>query len=77
MDNIDFASYVDDNTPCTIGNNMEDVIFKLQNPLKILFQWFMDKHMKDNPDKCHFLCNTNDTVNLIVENQVIDKSKCE
>ena len=31
MDDIDFASYADDNTPCTIENDMEDVIFKLQN----------------------------------------------
>ena len=28
MDDIDFASYAFDNTPCTIGNDMEDVIFK-------------------------------------------------
>ena len=33
--------------------------------------------MKANPDKCHFICSTNDTINLIVDNQVIDKSKCE
>ena len=33
--------------------------------------------MKANPDKCHFICSTNDTVNLIVENQIIDNSKCE
>ena len=30
--------------------------------------------MKANPDKCHFICSTNDTVNLTVENQVIDNS---
>ena len=37
MDDIDFASYADDNTPCTIENDMEDVIFKLQNSWKVLF----------------------------------------
>ena len=37
----------------------------------------MDNHMKANPDKCHFICSTNDTVNLIVENQITDNSKCE
>ena len=77
MDDIDFASYVDDNAPYTLGNNMEDVIFKLQNSLKILYQWFMDNQMKANPDKCQFICSTKDTVNLIVENQIIDNSKCE
>ena len=56
---------------------MEDVIFKLQNSSKILFQWFKDNQMKANPEKSHFICSTNNTVNLIVENQIIDNSKCE
>ena len=30
--------------------------------------------MKANPDKCHFICSTNDAVNLIVENQIIENS---
>ena len=33
--------------------------------------------MKANLDKCHFIYNTNDIVSLIVENQIIDNSKCE
>ena len=77
MDDIDFASHVDDNTPYTIGSNIETVIFKLKNSSKILFQWFMDNQMKANPDMCHFICSTNDTVNLIAENQIIDNSTCE
>ena len=77
MDDIDFASYADDNTPYTVGNDMEDIVLKLQDLSKILFQWFMDNQMKANPDKCHLICNTNDTINFIVENQIIDNSKCE
>ena len=76
-DDIDFASYADDNTLYTIVNDVGDVIFKLKNSSKILFQWFMDNQMKANLDKCHFIYSTNDTVNLIVENQIIDKSKHE
>ena len=34
---IDFARYADDNTPYTIGNDMEDVISKLQNSSKTAF----------------------------------------
>ena len=75
MDDIDLASYADNNTPYTRGNYIEDVIFKLQNSSKILLQWLMDNQMKANPDKCHYICSTNDTVNLIVENQIIDNSK--
>ena len=33
--------------------------------------------MKANPDKCHFICSNNDKVNLIVENQIINNTKCE
>ena len=42
IDEIDFASYADDNTPYTIGNDLEVVIFKLQNSSKMFFQWFME-----------------------------------
>ena len=37
----------------------------------------MDNQRKTNPDKFHFICSTNGTVNFIVENQIIDNSKCE
>ena len=33
--------------------------------------------MKGNPGKHHVICSTNDTFNLIVDNQIIDNSKCE
>ena len=36
-----------------------------------------NNQMKVNPYKCHFICSTNDTVNLIVEYQIIGKSKCK
>ena len=58
MNEIDFASYADDNTPYVVGNNIEDVIIKLQNTSLTLFQWFYDNQMKTNPDKYHFTCST-------------------
>ena len=33
--------------------------------------------MKANPDKCHFLCSTDENVNIIFENQKICNSPCE
>ena len=77
MDNIDFASYADDNTPYTTGDSIEEVIQKLENASKALFQWFSDNQMKANPDKCHFLCSSKIDVSLSVENQNIQSSKCE
>ena len=37
MDGIDFASYADDNTPYTIGSDMEDVIFQIAKFVKNTF----------------------------------------
>ena len=77
MNETDFASYADDNTPYVVGNNIEDVIIKLQNVSLTLFQWFYDNQMKANPDKCHFICSTDDKVNITVENQKMCNSPCE
>ena len=60
-----------------MGNNIEDVIIKLQNALLTLFQCFYDNQMKANPDKCHFICSAGDKVNITVENQKICNSPCE
>ena len=37
MNNIELASYTDDNTPYAIGNNIEKLIVKLQSASKTLF----------------------------------------
>ena len=77
MENIDIAGYADDDTPYTTGNSMEEVIQKLENAAKTLFQWFSENQMKANPDKCHFLCNSNNEVSLTIETQKIKNSKFE
>ena len=77
MNETDFASYTDDNTPYVVGNNIEDIIIKLQNAWLTLFQWFYDNQMKANPDKCYFICSSDDKVNITVENQKICSSSCE
>ena len=77
MENINIASYADDNTSYTTGNLIEEVIQKLENAAKSLFQWFRDNQMKANPDKCHFLCSSNREVSLAIENQLIKNSKFE
>ena len=69
MENIYITSYVDDNAPYTTGNSIEEVIQKLENAAKTLFQWFSDNQMKAGTDKCHFLCNSNSEVSLTIETQ--------
>ena len=77
MSETNFASYADPKTSYVVGNNIEDLIIKLQNASLILFQWFYDNQMKDNLDKCHFICSTDDKVKIIVEKQKICNNPCE
>ena len=53
MSDIDFASHADDNAPYVAGNNIGDLIVKLQIAPKTLLKWLTDNQMKANLDKCH------------------------
>ena len=77
MNDKDFASYADDNTPFIVGEDISDVIFKLQNASETIFQWFYDNQMKANPDKWHFICRSNDKLKIVIEDQTISNSNCE
>ena len=77
IQNINIASYADDNTTCTTGNSIEEIIQKLENAAKILSHWFSYNQMKINPDKSHFLRRSNSEVTLTFENQKIKNSKFE
>ena len=46
MNDAEFASYADDNTPFFVGDDMSDVLLKLQNASKTLFKLFNDNQMK-------------------------------
>ena len=77
MNNFDIASYVDGNTPYIVGNNIQELIVKLRNVSKTLFQWFSDNQIKSNPDKCNLICSTSKKVSLIVENKEINNNTHE
>ena len=46
MNNTELASYAYDNTSYSVGNNIEELIVKQQNPSQTLFQWFNGNQMK-------------------------------
>ena len=46
VQNVDFASYADDNTIYNSSENIDDVILSLQESSKQLFKWFSDNQMK-------------------------------
>ena len=48
MNQTDFGSYADDNTPYVTGGSIQDVINSLENDSIKLFKWSADNQMKRN-----------------------------
>ena len=68
---IDFASYADNNTPYCKGKTPEEVISQLEKSSKPVFEWFENIGMKANPDKCHLLFSKNENFEAnINENRI-------
>ena len=63
---INFASYADDNTSYCIGKTPEEVISQLEKSSKSIFEWFENNVMKANPDKCHLLLSKNENLRQIL-----------
>ena len=74
MQNVDFASYADDNTIYDAGDNIDEVIFSLQESCKNLFKWFADNRMKTNGDKCHLIVSTNELTEIQIGDFLIKNS---
>ena len=77
LNDVEFASYVDDNIPYVVKNNIKSVIKSLENANVELFAWFSDNQMKANPDKCHSITSESTDLVINVENNHITNSKCE
>ena len=77
MNETDFASYADDNTPYVTVDGIEDVINSLENVSITLFKWFADNQMKTNKDKCHLLVSCSENITINVDGNIIGKSICE
>ena len=66
LEQIDFASYVDDNTPFVSEATPENVVSSLKSCSASLFEWFSNNKMKANPEKCHLLMYVNRPANIKV-----------
>ena len=60
-----------------VSNDLDEVIFKLQNASKTLLQWFADNQMKANPDKCYFIYSSNLKTCIMTKNRQVLNSTCE
>ena len=77
VDEIDFASYADDNTPFVSGDRLDDVLDSLEKASPKLFDWFSNNQMKANPDKCHLLTIATTSLAIKVKDNeiLIDESE--
>ena len=53
LNNVDIASYADNNTPYVIADAINSVITSLKKASKVSFQWFENNLLKSNTNKCH------------------------
>ena len=65
LNDVDIASYADDNAPHVIADD-NGGITSLEKASKVLFEWFENNLLKGNADKCHLLVSSSDAVNLRV-----------
>ena len=77
VENIDIASYADDNTPYCTGSDSNEVKSKLERASVKVFKWFYDNAMKANIDKCHFLSSLSADSNIKIEESVIKNSNSQ
>ena len=77
MQNVDFASYADDNTIYDAAGNINVVTFSLQESSKKIIKWFADNQMKTNEDKCHLIANTNELTDIQIGDYSVKNSGSE
>ena len=75
MNDVEFASYAE--YSFFLGDDLNDVILKLQKASKTLFKWLNDNQMKANPYKCHFISSSSVKTSIMLENEQIINSSCE
>ena len=76
LNDVNIASYADDNAPYVIADDITGVT-SLEQTSKALFEWFENNLLKSNADKCHLLVSSSDAVNLRVSEYDIKNSECE
>ena len=77
VNEIEFASYADDNNPFVSGDRLDDVLDSLENTSLKLFYWFSNNQMKANPDKCHLLTSATASIAINIKDNEIMKSETE
>ena len=77
VQNVDFASYANDNRIYDASDKIDKVIFSLQESSKKLFKWLADNQMVTNEDKCHLILSANELTEIQIGNFSIKNSGSE
>ena len=72
-----FTGYADDNIPFAVPDNINDIIWSLEEVGENLIAWFFNNQLKLNPDKCHLLLNPKEQATLKKSNLHIKNSLWE
>ena len=75
--NTDFVSHADDNTICGNNNSIHKRIFSSWNHRKDFLNAFLTIESKVNAGKCHSIVRANDSIEIKVEESVIEHTLCE
>ena len=77
MNETDYASHADVNTPYDTGDSTEDVINSLECDSIKLIKWFVDNQMRADKDECHLLLSRGKNITINIDDVIIGKSICE
>ena len=77
LEEIDSASYADDNAPFVFEANLENVVNSLESCSASLFEWFSNNQLKANPEKCCLLMNANRPTTIKIGVHTISNSYCK
>ena len=77
VNEIDFASYPDDNTSFVSGDRLDNVFNSPEKSSSKLFGWFSNNQMKANPDKCHLLTTATASIAIKIKDDEILNSESE
>ena len=58
LNDVDIASYADDNIPYVLADDINVVITSLEKASKALFEWFENNLLKSNANKRHLLASS-------------------
>ena len=75
VNEIEIASYADDNTPYSCSEDLQDVLRSLEKSTERLFEWFDINSMKSNPEKCHLLVKSDEPVSVNICGSYINNSE--